>query len=380
MISKSRKRRPRLTLCSGSELHHIRRRLAPAGQRPAAGRIGRKTTMPNFIRSFVPFLCGTACLGLLLSSPGYASPANRTDTVSGSLGLGFARLDGHTLYHISDADASGNSIESELKFPLNTTLFGLQAGIAVPANGGRDSLTADVEWFTSRAGGAGKVEDFDWLSNGIDISLVGSAHPGLDIYSLSEAALTADILHFRCAYRVWPADHIALGPFAGLFYERFSYDVHDLNQVGFGPYAASLTGNAPGPVLTYKVTYVIPYLGARGEVSFDNGLGLMIDLGYSPYATASDEDNHLLRYKLSKGSTSGNAYLTALAARWEFLDTNSVMLQWQYLKITTTGTQTQSWYFSPNPDGAPAGYTYGGIADRITSEQTSLSLLFSHRF
>jgi outer membrane protease len=148
--------------------------------------------------------------------------------------------------------------------------------------------------------------------------------------------------------------------------------------MGFGPYSPWYNVSTPGPVLTYEVTYVIPYVGVQSGYRFAKGFQAMIDLGASPFVSAKDTDDHLLRGKSSEGSTTGSAYFAMAGIEWSLTERDLVRLNGQYLKITTTGTQTQTWY--RNDGTIPAGTTYTGIPDRIDSEQTSLSLLLSHRF
>ena len=299
--------------------------------------------------------------------------------VSLSLGAGLGLMNGNTKYHISSYDATGG-IESELEFPLSSTFFALEGSLASKDSKNRDLFTARLRWLTSIMSPSGTMKDSDWLSDSIDIVLVGQAHPGIDIYSTSQAELNANILDLRATASFWPTDKVAIGPLGGFLYEKFKYDVSNLNQVGFGPYAPGATGTVLGSVLTYEVTYTALYVGGRAEGRFENGLRASVDLGYSPWASAKDKDNHLLRYKLSEGDTTGSAYFAELSGTWQFDVQNSVALEGRYRKITTTGPQTQTWYFAPNPDGLPAGTTAGGIQDRITSELTSLTLLFRHGF
>ncbi len=317
----------------------------------------------------------------LFQSPVLAAGADaQTNPVLFGLGIGIGRMDGNTLYHIRSSDIAGNTVESELKFPLQTTLLGLNGSVIGQDGRGRDQFSVSLHWWTNIDNGSGKLEDSDWLSDSVDIALVGSPHPGLDIYSTSDISQKTTILDLRGWYNFWPAERVTIGPLGGFLYQHFSYDASNLNQVGFGPYATLFTGSVPGKVLTYEVTYTIPYIGAHSEMRIGSRFAALIDLGYAPYATAEDRDDHILRYKESKGSTSGDAFLAAADGRWEFTRSNSLSLRWEYIKITTTGTQTQTWYFAPNPDGVPAGTSISGIYDKITSEQTTLSLFLNHRF
>ncbi len=326
------------------------------------------------------------CLLLLsAASPVMAADmAGQLDTVNFGLGAGFGRMSGDTLYHISFFDPStGQGGESELKFPLDTTIAGIAGTLTGQDAKQRELFSIKLQWSRNVGNGSGQLQDSDWLNDALDIATVGPpAHPGLDIFSLSDISLRADMLDLRARYSVWPTEEIAVGPLGGFMYEHFSYDASNLHQVGYGPYAASYTGSMAGTVLTYEVKYYIPYVGGHAEGMVTDSVRLGLDLGYSPYCGAEDRDDHVLRYKLSKGSTTGTAYLAAADARWEFAVSTFLSLNWQYLKITTTGSQTQTWYANEvtSTGTIPAGTTISGIDDRIESDQSTLTLLLSHQF
>jgi len=314
-----------------------------------------------------------------------AAPAQRS--VSGSMGVGFGTLNGNTLYHISSYDTAGNGIESELKFPLQETLLGVEGGIVVKNAKGQDEFAVQLQLFTNVGNGSGQLHDSDWLTNNFDIQAPpsppnppnsGYPHPGLDIYSTSDISSKATVIDLRGSGNIWLSDDLRVGPSAGLLYEHFQFEASNVNQVGFGPYSPWYNVSAAGPVLTYEVTYYIPYVGVRSGYRFAKAFQATVDLGYSPFVSAEDKDNHLLRGKLSKGSTTGSAYFASAGIGWSLTDAAQIVLSGQYLNIKTTGTQSQTWYVSEGT--IPAGTTYTGINDRIDSQQTSLSLLLSHRF
>jgi outer membrane protease len=173
-----------------------------------------------------------------------------------------------------------------------------------------------------------------------------------------------------------------VGPLGGFLYQKFQFDASNVQQTGYGPYSPWYTGTVPGKVLTYEVTYAVPYFGIHSELQLTRTFQAAADVAYSPWAAAEDEDDHLLRFKRMKGSTTGKAYFATVTAQWELHDNNTFVLQVQYLRIDTTGTQTQTWYRDEVTSSGtiPAGTVITGIDDKITSQQTSLTFLFSHRF
>jgi len=329
----------------------------------------------------------TAILAILgfaavLSGPGYGAPAPSSrdgGSVVVDLGLGLGTLRGNTLYHISSYNATGG-VESELEFPLETVLIGLEGSYIEKDKKGRERLSLRFHWFTNVDNGSGVLKDSDWLSGQPEIDLVGASHPGLDIYSESDISLKTHIIDVHASYKFWPSDRWCIGPLAGFLFEKFSFDASNVSQVGYGPYAGSYTQSTSGPVLTYEVTYVVPYVGVHAEARVSRSLRAGIDLGFSPVASASDEDDHLLRTKVARGSTTGTAYLVTIAAIWDLRNNDFLQLRGQHVDISTTGTQSQSWYGNADAPIAYAGDVITGIDDRIESRQTSAYLLFSHRF
>lgn len=301
-----------------------------------------------------------------------SSLSSSDDPSVSQFGLSMGYMNGMTLYHISSYDITGSGVESELEFPLNTLLLGLEGAYRNTERGIAGGFQFDYRLATSMGGGSGKMKDSDWLTDDLDIFLVGSPNPGLDIYSESDADLKAMIIDLRLSYSAWASEEWDAGPLVGLLYEKFSYDVSNVNQVGYGPYAAGYSGSASGLVLTYEVAYTIPLVGIRTTLHPTDSFEGRLDLGYSPWVSAKDKDDHLLRYKLSEASTTGDAFLAALSGQWETEAGNFIQLRGEYLKIDTTGTQDQRFY-----DGS--GVSFSGINDRIDSEQFTFSLVFTAR-
>jgi len=67
-------------------------------------------------------------------------------------------------------------------------------------------------------------------------------------------------------------------------------------------------------------------------------------LGYSPYTHAIDEDNHILRNKVSKTETEGDAYYLETDINYKIREGLFFNINGEYLKINTEGEQTQYFY------------------------------------
>ncbi len=300
----------------------------------------------------------------------------------GYLSFGAGYLSGDTTYHIADADATtGEAFDSELEFPIQTVVLDLEAGLITKDDKGRDAWAIGLSFSTDVGTASGKMKDSDWLSDPVDIALVGSAHPGKDIYSESSVDLNVRTLDLRVTRSYWPSESLAVGPAAGYLYQSLDFTARDLVQVGYGPYASGFSGSLAGQVLTYQATYRIPYAGIHTELQTANkNLHWQLDLGYSAWVKAEDEDDHILRTKRSLGTATGTAWLAAGAVQWDLEDRNAITVRGDYRRIDTKGTQTQYWYGNADAPFAVAGDTTPPISDRITSNQLSLLFLITSRF
>lgn len=245
---------------------------------------------------------------------------------------------GFTQYRIDIYDPSGGGYvgSSLLKFPLDNSLLGVK--FTGPAGAG---WVLRSEAYTRVTLPAGALQDSDWLED--------DGHDGLDIYSESRLDLTGALLvNVQAVAPPWQLGAWSLSPLAGLKYESWSFLASDVNQVGYGPYAADDTGSVPGPCLDYRVTYRLPYLGAEAA-SRRGRWDTEWSLAFSPLVTASDVDDHLLRSKRSVGTSSGTGWLASVTAGYRVNETTHVYGRLEWDTLATAGTQRQYIY---NADGS----------------------------
>ncbi len=303
--------------------------------------------------------------------PDLALSAESGTKDSFSVGLQAEYLLGNTMYHISEYSGS-SGIESELEFPLSTILAGVNLGYHSENHAKRSFFRVDLSAKRNVDSGSGKVKDSDWLTNDMDIVEVGSAHPGKDIYSESDSELKAEIIDVRAIIGSEVGENAKVGLLLGFRHEKFNYDVSNVNQVGYGPYASSFTGYVSGPVGTYEVIYDLFYAGLDANFKAGKDFTANARIAYAPSAQAKDRDDHILRSKVSTCTASGTAYLASLGGLWGFSENWSMGINGEYLSISTEGTQHQYFY-----DGS--GVTYD-IPDKITSSQVAISAALIRKF
>jgi len=277
------------------------------------------------------------------------------------LGVQSGYLKGDTTYRITFLEGA-----SELEFPLKTYLVGPEIGWGYKNSLKQDKLQVKVKWLTNISRGSGKMKDSDWLDD--------DGQPGLDIYSESDIELKAYIIDVNAIYNFWPIKQLSIGPMVGYKYQRFEYDVKNTKQIGIGIYAPDYTASVSGKTLDYEVVYHIPYFGLGSNILFGKKFRVNMTGGYTPWATAKDRDDHILRYKLSEADVEGYTYFASLNAILNFLPHWFLIISGEYMKIHTTGTQHQSFYAGPN-----AGWT-SDVDDKITSKQRFFSAMITYRF
>ncbi|MEK7449004.1 MAG: hypothetical protein AAB019_05910 [Planctomycetota bacterium] len=112
------------------------------------------------------------------------------------------RIKGDTTYHITFPGGA-----SELEFPLNSSLTGIKVELIskVPDKDKQPRNRFSVSWLTNSSQNTGDMKDFDWIDDDVafftESGLSGGYNqPGLDIYSESDAELTALIFDLQYGY------------------------------------------------------------------------------------------------------------------------------------------------------------------------------------
>ncbi len=326
---------------------------------------------------FGPMLASALGALALAAAPDPTAAQERAPSWHLELALPVAVIGGHTTYRIEDSDAYG-SVASELEFPLDGVLSGVQAQLANGSEPGKGRVVFRVSGLLSLTDAKGTVKDSDWITGVYetydpDTGTYRAPHDGKDIYSTSRGVLETRVIDARAE---WELDTrvpgLVVAPMVGVLYQRFHFDVYDANQVGYGSWAPDATVFVPGKVLDYGVTYWARYVGVRAALG-RGGLGATADLWFSPWASADDRDDHLARAKLSTSSASGTAWQASVGARLAFGAWDALQVQASLLRLDTSGTQHQSFYAGPY-----AGQS-GSIPSKLTSSRTTFLVLFVHR-
>ncbi len=293
------------------------------------------------------YALAVAILMLLVSNAFGEEVSFEKHNYSVTAGLGF--MNGHTTYqiggHFTTPDGSGDARfpVSELKFPLNVYFGNLGGDVSLTP---RLKLKANLK--KNISSDAGKTKDSDWGIFYYEID-GWTDQDSLDIYSESDTetdAVIADVsLRYSFMQRVWRKAEFSFFIGGKSIYQKFDFKTSDLDQ--WYPSANSLSGydighdKISGKVLIYKMTEWIPAVITGMDLTASQKFSLDVMFGYAPYATAKDEDHHLLRSLTTKSDCDGDAILFSLTGDYRLLNRWGLGLSYDYTKMDTKGHEKQ---------------------------------------
>ena len=246
---------------------------------------------------------------------------------------------------------------SELEWPMASA--GL--GVAVTADAG--TLVFDAA--ASFSGGEnGTLKDSDWE----DVD-----NPDFrTTYSESDAELVGFEGDVAAAIRLVGGgireDGFGLAAGAGFLVQHWEWEGRDTRQTEIGaPAGLFFEGNT----IEYEGDLEMPYLQVRGHLNLSS-FRLTGRLGYSPWVTATDTDDHLLRGITSEADTEGDGFFAdagidlPMSEAWGFFANASLL--W----LETEGTSDNHVYEADPEDHLAAGDTWE-IEQEIESIQVGIT-------
>lgn len=253
------------------------------------------------------------------------------------LAVGIGALRGHTTYQIGgriSTPLGSGEVHfpiSELEFPLDVYMASAEGSIGF---GNKWEVSASVK--KNVTDDPGKMKDSDWGVYWLEVGYPAEQNT-LDIYSESDAELDALMFDVNLRYKLYKGISIGLG----YTHQNFDYEISNLHQ-WYPSYNYYFGMESPhdridGKVLTYEVTYNIPYIEIAFKGKATDNLYVEVSLGYSPIVDAEDEDHHLLRSKVNKSDCDGDAILLSLEGRYDLPKNWFLALGVDYTRIDTDG-------------------------------------------
>jgi len=306
----------------------------------------------------VPVLLPFCLLLLSAAAPLEVSAAGSAGKPVFRLGAEAGYLSGSTTYRISLPTAEG-LLESELDWPLDSWMLGLRASYERPGH-----WALDVVVRTNLTEETGTLEDSDIFQ--------GTTF----VFSESDStmdAFSALVIDAGGRYTFHRRKGWSLGGVLGFLYEEFDLTGSNVNQ--FSPLGIpGLEGSAAGPVITYSVSYSIPYAGLSLGLQPTPAFTVDIDV-LAGYGFADDEDDHLLRLKLARAEADGPAFMVRARGAYSLTRSWSLTASVDLLKADLSGEQSQIFYGGPD-----AGSGFVGIDDDIETRQVTFTAGAQYRF
>jgi outer membrane protease len=283
-----------------------------------------------------------------------------------SAGIGY--LQGDTTYQIGGNFESPQLGTSDLQFPLSELSWPLNVvtgSVDLTASYWRLSGAASYKMSLSEP--KQKMEDSDW---GV---FDGSPPDQLDVYSETGVDLDAKIIDANLNFEFLKYQGWGMQIGLGYLWQDFSFVASNLNQ-WYPSYPLTPHDYVSGRVITYDVTYKIPY----AELAFNfytKKIKGAITYQFSPFVNAQDEDKHLLRSKISKGDSDGYMNAGLFNISYNFTKHIFAGFDFSYMQIQTKGTQTQ--HQLATEEGAE---WWGDIDNEIFSEQIESAISVGYKF
>ncbi len=304
-------------------------------------------------------------------------------SINGDIGKMFGSTKYHILVngYIPESD-TGLTIESELEFPLDILVAGINARLNTKL-WQNATLSFNLNIHKSIGNPNNNMLDSDWFT---------FPSPGGDrikfSYTESRAKLNAAIIDANQRFKFRISPKFQLSGILGYKYTGFSYKIFGISgwlldstyhHIYYDEYAGV-------NVLNYNVSYYIPYFGFAGAIAVSPDITINGEYELSPYALAKDFDDHILRNKIGEGNCNGNSFTTNINALIKIPHPGS-NLNWyakinlNFTKVITAGYQTQKWY-GDDPASAEddTGNKITGINDQIMYNSRKIIFLIGYKF
>jgi len=290
---------------------------------------------------------------------------------------GVAKFSGDTTYRIgypvdfvNFGTYEGYFPFSQLEFPLDVYMLSLGGSMEFS-----DRWKASLTIQTNITDDPGLMEDSDWGVPFEDPPGLGRwwwyGPKSLDIYSTSDTELDAMIWDINFGYTIYKAPKLSLTIGGGYLHQNFDFKCRLIRQYspsGLSGYDYVGDGSV---ALKYEITYDIPYLEVGIQSNVNNKFSVGASLGYSPFVTVEDKDQHLLRNKINRGDLEGDALLFSVKGRYNIFTNWFLTFGIDYVTIETDKGNMDAYFY---------GIYNHTVTEEVESTQTSAMFTVGYAF
>ncbi|MRR09175.1 hypothetical protein EG831_03630 [bacterium] len=322
-----------------------------------------------------------------LSKADHGTGAPRRVRSKLQLALEGVRQSGYTTYqiHFPWGPYVGNS---RLDFPLDGYGTAIKAAVQSRSKAPRRlECGLEMELALKLSDPAHAMTDSDWVSTTVEASNTGERYVISATTSSAEARAWGLTIIGTASLpfgTTWKA-----GGLLGYRYIRMSYDIYGVtgwqDTTGYGDlvYFDELHDTR---VLEYRVSYLLPLLGILVREESASGPSVQLRAARILWASANDEDRHLLRNKQSIITADAGGWLLegGIQVRLATLARGAVITlagRYEYLAVNAEGDQVQTYYGDdPYFAGDETGQSIRGIDATLYQRRHTFGLTVIYTF
>ena len=233
---------------------------------------------------------------------------------------------------------------SELRFPLDA--YTVRGSYLMELN---NQWRIRFEMETNYSSYSGKMEDSDWGVKSLIVEGAINDPESLDIFSRtrSDLSLKDYSLHFEKMNGKYqdPFGITLWSTYLGFGMAVQDYDFEMSDGLQIYPSTGVPPDTLTGKGLIYNFFQITPYISVLFKTPDKKQFQFSLDLSLSPFVHIADYDNHILRNKISDGSTDGWSAKSQVFADWQLNSTVDL-----FLTMSSQYTKANGWQIQTNND------------------------------
>ena len=244
-----------------------------------------------------------------------AESTQATSLIQFTVKPGFSVFSGYTKFvmdlRVQWETGGIGDLKSELEFPLDVTMAGVQVGIG-SAPHIRDDWAVLVGYYTNTGDPDELMTDGDWRYDPTPGSINGQFS-----YTESHVSMEATLFTIEARKALINREKYIIGVTAEYRYQKFAQDILDFHGWYIDDAGQQFEQGYEGLSLTYEVIYKMPAGGFYLTYRPANTVAVTGRL-LGTIVSAKDIDDHILRNRLATADGTGPGVIGGLSARFNF--------------------------------------------------------------